>query len=242
VIPVNTGRLYRSSQTSGEIFQKDYDTLPNSDSWPNSWFTPSWITHQNENAHAYANTCAMVYRNRLCGTSHDVKPANFFVASELFTPSKNDKEIKISDFSWESDFYGNFGSGNYKDDPFNASYNYSSDNAFFRSAWLWPAANDIGYIFRNSGISLSSLITVENTVNIYDQTIVEKINAFRSCGKFFSGTTPSYSYDYWISQSGNQDRTAPRVTISTVGSSGKISVKLVDKSKNTAYVLPIAYF
>ena len=245
-IPVNTGRLYRSSNPNGEKFSDDRDNLFNSDSWP-KWFKDSknnvdltgLISLNSGKASAFANTSALVFRNRFCGTSHDVKPANFFVSYSILRPSESQEQVKISDFSWESDFYGDLATGNLKStsDTFNAKTLYS-DGHYLHSPWLLPTLVDMSLILGVS-INASSLTTTEKEVTVRDSRVLDRLAVFQSCGKYFSGVKPTYDYAYWLSQSSSQGATAPRLTIS---SGFVITVKLELKEQNRAYVLPIAYF
>ena len=239
VVPGNTGRLYRSSNPNGEIFSEDYDQLTNSDSWPTSWFTnTNWILYTSYNTSAFANTCAMVYRNRWCGTSHDVKPANFFVTNGVFCTGTGDKKLDMDGYSWESDFYGDYEGGNRKSgDSFNAGTKYS-DRHFFHTAWLWPTLNDMGYIFYGGPFDVSNIGGTYGST-VYSSILSEKMEALKTCGKSFTGATPSYLFSYWVSQSADNSRSAPLVTINNAN---QITLKIVEKGACTAYVLPIAYF
>ena len=237
-VPVNTGRLYRSTKTNGEIFSTDYDTLQESDSWPTSWFSPNWILYSNTRPSAFANTCAMVYRNRWCGKSHDTKPANFFVDEELFVPSAADKAMTVSGFDWESDFYGSLASGNLKStgDPFNAKEKYLDTKAF-RTPWLWPTLQDLSYLFQERSFDVSKLHTTTVT-SLYSTDMEKKVELLQVCARRFGGAKPEYYYKYWVSQVDDLNSKAPLVTISK----GQISAKMVYRDNVEAYVLPIAYF
>ena len=245
-IPVNTGRLYRSSNPNGEKFSDDRDNLFNSDAWP-KWFKDSknnvdhtgLISIHSGKASAFANTSALVFRNRFCGSSHDVKPANFFVNTVLLAPSESQEKVEISDFSWESDFYGDMTSGNWKStsDAFNAKTLYS-DRRYIHTPWLLPTLVDMSLIL-GVPIDASSLTTTAKEVTVRDSRVLDQLEVFQTCGKYFSGVKPTYDYAYWLSQSSSQGATAPRLTISN---GFVITVKLELKDQNRAYVLPIAYF
>ena len=245
-IPVNTGRLYRSSKPNGEVFSEDRDNLFNSDAWP-KWFKDSknnvaltdLISLYSGKASAYANTSALVFRNRFCGSSHDVQPANFFVTNSILKPSESQEKVTIDDFSWESDFYGDLSAGNWKStsDTFNAKTLYP-DRCYLHTPWLLPTLVDMSLILGVS-INSSSLTTTEKEVTVRDSRVMDRLGVFQTCGKYFSGVKPAYDYSYWLSQSSSQAATAPRLTISN---GFVITVKLELKDQNRAYVLPIAYF
>ena len=241
VIPSNVSRLYRKSKPNGEWFSEDLDDLKNSDAWPTSWFFPTWVLYENAyNIRGYAITCAMVYRNGRCGSSHDVLPANFFVTQSVLDPSKTDKDLKVNDFSWESDFYGSFNVGNLKnpkDDPFNAEVAYS-DGLNYCSTWIWPSFLDMSFIFGATGLDISKL-TDSKGISYRDPVIDERINVFQVCGRRFSGVAKQNYYNkYWLPHCSSAGRYALMMTVEE----SVVSAKMVVKNQDQAYVLPIAYF
>lgn len=251
-IPVNTDHLYRSNKTNGEVFSDDRDNLKNSSDLP-TWFTDKDLLpwHTGYKMTAFTNTCALVYRNRKCGTSHDVKPINFFVEKQTLQPTvekgtKNDeKNLKISDFSWESDFYGNYDEGNLKSntDKFSKTSIYGIGNKEVESPWLLPSLKDLYHIFSYETPTVDDLyknVNYEWVMTGYPVSVKDKINILRKCLPNFlprTATLPTYTWSYWTCQQ-SMEAYAPVFTISD----GKATVSLKKKESDRAYVLPIVYF
>ena len=246
-IPVKTGYLYRATHIDGEIYSDKAEDITRSDALP-SWFSTEqlrWDTYFKMTA--FSNTAALVYRNGRNGTSHDVKPINFFVSSGILKPSSDEsKKVTVSSFSWESDFYGNYEDGNIKNrsgDGFSASPSYTGNlqNEMF-TPWLMPSLSDLFYIFYDSRPYISTLVNAVQSGS-YSVKITDKVNIFRTCGKRISGSSsaPGYVHSYWTCQQ-KEDRLAPMFTITLDGNTYSATVSEKDKTHNQAYVLPIAYF
>ena len=186
---------------------------------------------------AFTNTCALVYRNRYCGTSHDVKPANFFVENELLAPSLAEKpDLTTSSFSWESDFYGCMITGNLKnpkDDPFSDKAPYNPTTSPL-SPWLFPTAKDLFMVFYDQYPGIDATKTY---------SFSSKINILRTSLYIFHGvdaSIPNYNYSYWTSQQAMNDTYSKAVGFVISGAQG--GIKYLNKPSDRAYVLPIAYF
>ena len=243
VIPAKTGYLYRKNRDQGEVFADTGEDITKSDALP-SWFNTGQLPWRNYyKMTAFSNTAALVYRNGRNGTSHDVKPMNFFVRSEILEPSsKETKKITVSSFSWESDFYGDYYSGNLKssDDYFSSTARYSWNRNLVISPWLMPSVSDLYMIFADERPPLSS-VTYDSPVAPFSVTITPKVQALRTCGKNISGSTPGYVHSFWTCQQKGAEM-APVFTIELKYSNYYASVTEKSKTGSRAYVLPIAYF
>ena len=249
-IPRNCQVLSRSKNNStGEIFSEDEDDIFYSDALP-SWYTKNIedkrrLTYmQGYRMSAYINTAALVYRNGRNGSSHDVQPMNFFVDEEMLAPSANEsKKLTVSDFSWESDFYGSFYTNNkvnvYGGDGFSATCRNRYNPDFFGSTWICPSISDFFFIFYDQRPGFSDLkADVGNWKLKFNVT--NKIKALQK-GLQSIGTKPfEYTNTYWTCQQAGDDK-APVFTITKTDGKYEASVKYVDKSSR-AFVLPIIYF
>ena len=238
-IPTFTTHLYRKTKPNGEVFSDEWDNLVSSDAWP-KWFKDHYLSYiymDYSRMTAFTNTCALVYRNRYCGTSHDVKPANFFVENELLAPSLAEKpDLTTSSFSWESDFYGCMITGNLKnpkDDPFSDKAPYNPTTSPL-SPWLFPTAKDLFMVFYDQYPGIDATKTY---------SFSSKINILRTSLYIFHGvdaSIPNYNYSYWTSQQAMNDTYSKAVGFVISGAQG--GIKYLNKPSDRAYVLPIAYF
>ena len=250
-IPRNCEYLSRSKNkgAGGEVFSEDDDDIFTSDALP-SWFTKNIedkrrLTYmQGYRMSAYINTAALVYRNGRNGSSHDVQPMNFFVDEELLAYSANEsKKLTVSDFSWESDFYGSFYTDNKKNvyggEGFSARCRNQYNPDFFGSTWICPSVSDLFLIFYDQRPPFSDLkADIGNWKLKYNVT--QKIKALQNGLTSIGSPAYEYTYSYWTCQQAGDDK-APMFTITKNGSKYEAGVKYADKSSR-AFVLPIIYF
>lgn len=248
-IPKRIDHLYRKSKTSGELYSEDMDNLTNSDAFP-VWFSGDNVRRvvwkENYKMDAFALTCALVYHNRKCGSTHDVKPINFFVDNGTLQPTidngttSDELNLCLDDFDWESDFYGSYDTGN-----LNSSGGAFSDRVVVTdqktvvSPWLLPTISDFFYIFRGDRPDLVEIYK-NNAMTGNTWSVSDKIAIFRKC---LANVRPdadplTWQYTFWTPQQSDYKH-APAFTI---GSDSKAVISLKEKPTDRAYVLPVAYF
>ena len=195
---------------------------------------------------AYTNTAALVYRNGRDGSSHDVQPMNFFVDEEMLAPSANQsKKLTVSDFSWESDFYGSFYTDNkvnvYGGEGFSARCRNTYNPSFFGSTWICPSISDLFFIFYGQRPSVNDL---KDDVNQWKLKfpVTDKIKVLQNCLTSLGSPAYDYTYSYWSCQQHAGENYAPVFTITKTGSKYEAGVKSMDKKSTRAFVLPIVYF
>ena len=249
-IPSNCQMLSRKkNDETGEIFNEEKDDLFYSDALP-SWFTKNYEEKRRVNyltgykMTAYTNTAALVYRNGRDGASHDVQPMNFFVDEEMLAPSANEsKKLTVSDFSWESDFYGSFYTDNkvnvYGGEGFSARCRNTYNPSFFGSTWICPSISDLFFIFYGQRPSVNDL---KDDVNQWKLKfpVTDKIKVLQNCLTSLGSPAYDYTHTYWTCQQAGDEKT-PVFTITKTGSKYEAGVKYMDKSSR-AFVLPIVYF
>ena len=249
-IPRNCDYLSRAkNKDTGEKFSEDDDDIFYSDALP-SWYTKNIedkrrLTYmQGYRMSAYINTAALVYRNGRNGSSHDVQPMNFFVDEEMLAPSSNEsKKLTVSDFSWESDFYGSFYTDNKKNvyggEGFSAKCRNQYNPDFFGSTWICPSISDLFFIFYDQRPPFSDLkADIDQWKLKYNVT--DKIKVLQNGLASIGSPAYDYTHTYWTCQQAGDEKT-PVFTITKTGSKYEAGVKYMDKSSR-AFVLPIVYF
>ena len=239
-IPINITKLYRTSQTGGEVYYTD----SNNDNYiEDSGNLPDWVKTEarksllrsNSLKHsAFMNTCCHVHTNAGRGNSFEILPFNYFVEAATQKPSK---DAGVGDSWWNKGYvFKNSFSG--LDNGFNASSH--STECGLLGPWVLPTIADFNSVFTffsssstGTGDFSDKEFTNNNQVKFKVEVLLHTLSVY---------ATGSLSYNdipMWLANETGQNKFVQGM-ISGDGASFQIRKSV---AKNTrGYVFPVRYF
>ena len=255
-IPFNITKLYRKSETSGEIY---YEDGSNDNYIEDSGNLPSWVKTSERKAllrsnslkhTALMNTCCHVYCNAGRGSSYEIRPFNFFIEDGTKAPSSGESN-KMNTGSYI--FAGNYVDGKYvsgsntydfnSNAPFESDFPMCTGNNSFVTPWLLPTIADFISIFTDFTSSSTGVGDYNNIEYTNSNYVLFKIEALRNTFTVYNRSDMNYNdTPYWLANETGQNKFVQGY-ISGDGATFKINKQVPHKdSSQKGFVLPIRYF
>ena len=250
-IPVNIEKLYRTTQSSGEVYYTD----SNNDNFIlDSGNKPKWLRDDTAKQElmkststkhsAYMNTCCHVYTNAGRGSSYEILPFNYFYNDLTKKPSKDLGESNSMDsgnYVFANDFTDNLNSSGFNARALNETTSYVISGKYM-TPWLCPTIADMYSIF--VGGTVPSAGAFETTEIYGNGNIKERVAALKNAAHQYGNELTYLEIPWWVAnESGRDGGTLYLCQFKVTGSTGDyIEINRKAKRTDRAFIFPIRYF